>query len=1016
MKNLEHLCERMEWETLPPNWNTFDLERFSEGKRLWGYQRKALQSALCVLYRYYEEFEDFVPGGDRGADEIRKRKTTAWYEDGLRFSRKERRSLDTSLKRVKYPLLNMLSEFYELDGEDPEIGFREICNRMGFWMATGSGKTIVLVKLMELLHTLMRREEIPEREMLFLTHRDDLLEQFFETVTEFNRAPDSPVHIELHELRDYPEVARDTPGGLLGKDSTLRVFWYRSDNLSDVHKERIVDFHNYDNHGRWYVVLDEAHKGKTEDAKRKHIVNILSRQGFLFNFSATFTDTLDLATTVHNFNLSQFVGEGYGKHVAVLRQELAAFKKRGKGADYSDEEKRKVVLKSMILQSLVAEKVREVRGVSGETGLYHHPMLLTLVNSVNTKDADLKLYFQQILSIGRGDIPEATWIAARDELWEELREQPEFLYEDGRGVEVEKERLMAIGPVQVLRDVYNVESGAGGDVEVMVRPDNHKEIAFKLKTAERPFALIKIGDVMPWLRETLTGFAFIETLERDSFFDALNSPGSPINILMGSRTFYEGWDSNRPNVINFVNIGTGSDARKFILQSVGRGVRVQSWKGERRRLEELHERFVDRELFRGLRTLSELPETLFVMGTNREALDGVLNELRKEKTSETETLRLVLNPLVREHPLYIPVYRRGGKALIEDRAPSKFEIAEDDYRLLDEYADAVVDDRVMLLSHGGRPKNVGYFRDSLEKPETYYARRGGSVYRNLEVMVGRTLNYFGMKADELEGVRSLDPDQDIVHFTRMTVDRRQAAEIQARIDKVLHSQTPEAKNEVQGLYEQVQQGEFDFAEAARVMEDRGLTGRQTYNDEVAIEYLANHFYMPVLMSTRGKRISYLKHIIDVYSEVRFLAMLREYVKRSDCPLKGLDWWMFSKLDPHLDTPYIPYYDALRNQPARFVPDFIFWGQRGDDYTILFVDPKGMENADWMRKVEGFQRLFQPEGEPRGFQVGDTRVKVELRLFTRDRNRAAEGDTNRFWTDSVGELAGLMPVVDEPGTG
>jgi len=48
-----------------------------------------------------------------------------------------------------------------------------------------------------------------------------------------------------------------------------------------------------------------------------------------------------------------------------------------------------------------------------------------------------------------------------------------------------------------------------------------------------------------------------------------------VNILMGSRSFYEGSDSNRPNVANFINIGVGTDARKFILQSVGRGVRIE---------------------------------------------------------------------------------------------------------------------------------------------------------------------------------------------------------------------------------------------------------------------------------------------------------------------------------------------------------------------------------------------------------------------------------------------------------
>jgi len=66
-----------------------------------------------------------------------------------------------------------------------------------------------------------------------------------------------------------------------------------------------------------------------------------------------------------------------------------------------------------------------------------------------------------------------------------------------------------------------------------------------------------------------------ERFEDESYFERLNAPDSDVNILMGSRSFYEGWDSNRPNVANFINIGVGTDARKFILQSVGRGVRIE---------------------------------------------------------------------------------------------------------------------------------------------------------------------------------------------------------------------------------------------------------------------------------------------------------------------------------------------------------------------------------------------------------------------------------------------------------
>ena len=1001
LKSLEHLASKVPFETLPANWSTFALDRFSPDKSLWDYQQQALRLALTVLFKFYEDFEDFIPGEDASADVIRKRKLTEWYADGMLLSAKERNSLNLSLARAKRPLQELVDDFFALDETNPQLDFERLCNRMGFWMATGSGKTLVLVKLLEILHLLMRRQEIPVCDVLMLTHREDLLVQFQNAINEYNHAPDAPIHIELCELREYPEAKREAPGGLLGRDSTLRVFYYRSDNLSDEHKERIVDFRNYDNGGRWYVLLDEAHKGVAEDSKRKYIYTIMTRAGFLFNFSATFTDTLDLATTVHNFNLAEFISRGYGKHIAILKQELTAFKRRG-GGDYTDDEKRKVVLKSMILIACTARKVREIRAESGVPGLYHHPLLLALVNSVNTEDADLKLYFQQLIAIGRGEAPAPMWNAARDELWQELATEPHYLYEDRRTLRVAQADIMDIRPADIWRDVYNSESGKAGEIEVLVRPGNIREIAFKLKTSARPFALIKIGDITKWLKESLTGFDAIETLEDESFFTQLNQADSSINILMGSRSFYEGWDSNRPNVINFVNIGTGEDARKFIIQSVGRGVRIQSWGGARKRLEELNEDFDDKAMFRRLREKAEAPETLYVLGTNREALNVVLEELKKEKPLVQDFLRLELNPEAGNRLLLVPEYRDQSKPLIEERVPSKFEMTQEDFELVSQYDAAVKDDRVLLLAHGGSPSLVKHFRDCNEESDKYFAKQSARSYRNMEVMVGRVMDYFGLRMREVERIRELEPD-DIVHFRHMAVDKVHAEEIQNRVNRVIHSQTPEGKARVAELGKQVVQMQLEFDEAARMREDEGLTGRERFNEDLTLEYLANHYYLPTVYSN-GKRLDYLRHIIDTESEVRFLGILRDYVKKSDCVLRKLDWWMFSKLDQYLDDPFIPYYDPKQNREARFIPDFILWGQLGKDYVIHFVDPKGMEQIDWERKVDGYCRQFENgKGAPRVFAFDNLTVTVRLSLFTRDRNVCPEGSYKRFWHDNARDL-------------
>jgi hypothetical protein len=405
---LQHMVEDIPESLLPQAWVDLDLSHFSREKSLFDYQQQALQNALKALWKYYEDFGDYQRGETDDGDESpltpslsplrkggegegsggihnatltqggegegsgvmespltpslsplrkggegegsggihptrqRKMRLWQWYQDnGL--------SEDLSIE-PKSAFADLLREHYAdyLDPQTDKITYEAFINRMSFWMATGSGKTLVIVKLIELLGRLIRAGEAPPCDILFLTHRDDLIEQLKRHVEEFN-ASHSDTPIALHELKEYAAVKRERPS--LFREHEITVFYYRSDNLSDEQKEKLVDFRNYDNNGRWYILLDEAHKGDREDSKRQHIYSILSRNGFLFNFSATFTDPRDIATTVYNFNLSEYIRRGYGKHLLVLQQEMRAFK--DKSEDYSDEEKRKVVLKTLILLAYV---------------------------------------------------------------------------------------------------------------------------------------------------------------------------------------------------------------------------------------------------------------------------------------------------------------------------------------------------------------------------------------------------------------------------------------------------------------------------------------------------------------------------------------------------------------------------------------------------------------------------------------------------------------------------------------
>jgi type III restriction enzyme len=979
---LQSMVEGIPDSMLPQAWVDHDLEFFSHAKRLYDYQQQALRNALKALWKYYGSVESpltpalspLTKGGEgAGSGGIHtihqcKQQVWKWYQyNGL--------TEDFSIE-PKSAFADLLREYYAdyIDARTGKIAYEAFINRMGFWMATGSGKTLVVVKLIELLARLRRLGEVPPHDILFLTHRDDLIEQLKRHVDEYN-ASHSDTLIVLYELKEYTAVKRERRS--LFQDNEIAVFYYRSDNLSDEQKEKIVDFRNYDNDGRWFILLDEAHKGDREDSKRQHIYSILSRNGFLFNFSATFTDPRDIATTVYNFNLSEYIRRGYGKHLLVLKQELA-FKDK---EDYSADEKRRLVLQTLILLAYV-RKVRErieslltlplsplSNGGEGKGSggiLYHRPLMLVLVNSVNTEDADLELFFRELEQIARQGIDKAPWDDAKDNLWQELGQPPTFLFED-EPIRVDRAIWDSLAPEDIRRYVFNADSW--GEIEVLVRPSNRQEMAFKLKTADRPFALIKIGDISAWLKEKLSGYAIAERFDDESLFTRLNADDSDINILMGSRSFYEGWDSNRPNVICYINIGTGTDAQKFILQSVGRGVRIEPIKNKRKRLLPLYNAGeVEQNLFQRLKDAVQPLETLFIFSTNRQALQTVLENLQKERPKEQwQTLDVFkVNPEAKKVCLLIPVYKPASAPRAQQNLIAKFEIAREELNALRAFVQGA-DNRVLLALTDAEPKQVKVLRDALQQNSLFTVN--GRRYGDLRRLLHRVVDYLGITPKEVDKLKPLE--DEIRHFRHITVSLEDIGDLKQRVECVRDYKDPKE----------------DFF---------------VHNTKhISIKHIAQHYYLPVVLSEDGKA-DYIRHIIKTESEVKFIKDLEAYLSQPNNEFQQFDWWFFSKLDESLDEVYIPYYDPKTNRMARFKPDFIFWLCKGSRYWIVFVDPKGTEHVDYQRKIDGYREVFYENGKPRVFYYGSTVVTVHLFIAVQDVSRVPK-KYGRFAICGVADL-------------
>jgi hypothetical protein len=969
---LQDIVDDISFENLPAKWQGFDFSRFSKDKTLFDFQQQGLQNALKGLWFY---FKDKKEDKQSFFDVYRANNFTENFDYDL----KKREGKKTAKYLIEYDK--------DYPAVDSKISFAYFINRMSFWMATGSGKTLIIVKMIEFLGKLIAEKELPARDVLFLAHRDDLLDQFKNHIEEFNSF-NFDTKINLKNLRDYESVKREN--ALPFAKNEITVFYYRSDLISDGQKEKIVNFKNYDNGGQWYILLDEAHKGDKEDSKRQILYSILSRNGFLFNFSATFTDPRDFATCVFNFNLSKFVEEGYGKHIYVSAEDISAFRDDN---DFSPVAKQKIVLKTLLLLTYINKYFEKIRRVNN--ALYHRPLLLTLVNSVDVEKSDLELFFRELEKVAKNEIRTDLLQTAKEELVQEFSDNTNFIFEELECV-INADLVLGLDYKDILKYVLNANTP--GKIEVLKIPGNRNELIFRLMTAEKPFALIKIGDISGWLKDKLEGYEINESFENESYFRRINRDDSDINILMGSRSFYEGWDSNRPNLLLFVNIGVGSDAKKFVLQSVGRGVRIEPQKYQRKRLQNLHNAgVIEDQLFENVKDLILPIESLFIFGTNAENLKEIIATLKAEKQDKNLGEVFIVNPEAQKHTLLVPVYKTAERIFAEERGPQKYPVSREDFDITSQFYE-FLGDKVAVAKYDCEVKVLKKAEESFAEKERYYDFSERNSLFEPELILDRIFDYLGVKSREFEKFKELE--NEIVHFKKVRFsDGEKYEEIESKIEEIRHY--PERQQELDKQYGKIPRKEFE--RQMSLFEQAG--NFEIKNQKISIKYLANHYYLPVIVSETEK-IDYLNHIINVDSEVRFIEELEEYLTKSNNLFTQFDWWMFSKLDQTLDEVLIPYYNPKENNISNFKPDFIFWAQKGKRYLILFIDPKGTEHADGYRKIDGYSRIFEM-GEPkqsRDFSYNG--FTINTRLLLKPRRGIAEVLENyrQYWFDNFDDFA------------
>ncbi|GHS55798.1 helicase [Helicobacter pylori] len=925
-----------------------DFKSFDSNKELLDYQQQALINAFRMLVAYFRDFKE------------NKKEFYAFYQEHYSFA-----NCDFTNKKLN-PLLKA---YFKV--ENQRVSFENFINRLALFMATGSGKTIVIIKLVELLSVAMGMGLIPKKNIMFFSANENLIKQFEKEIEKYNRGKDFSKQIDFKNLKKITHKDFHCAP----KDSFIKqiaLFYYRADLMNDEEsKENLLNYKDYWDNGENYVILDEAHKGNKSESKRQAIFSLLSLKGFLFNFSATFTEESDLITSVYNLSVGEWVKLGYGKESVLLKKNnLNTFKD---SKDLNDREKEIALLKALLLLGMQKRYKTE--------GYFHDPLMLVFTHSVNVENSDAEIFFKTLARVIEND-DENDFVKAKEDLLEEIKD-PEFLFSANKDkdykVKVFKEGLKSMDFKGLKEEVFYASNG---HIEVIINPKNNQEIAFKLNTSDKVFCLIRIGDITEWICEKLKSVKVVSknlSFKEESYFSQIDR--SSINILVGSRTFETGWDSTRPSVILFLNIGLDDDAKKLVKQSFGRGVRIESVKNQRQRLAYLD---IDEAIKKDLKPNAAMLETLFVIPTNPASLDAILkiqkeSENRGESRGTWREIKLEKTPI--KHKLFAPCYRKEPTSITELPENASFKMSGENFKDLKECFNLMSEKHFILKHEIYDPKDYKQLKKMIQKERV--KKVSTWHYKDLNYMIAEIKGklYPNQKVPKDE-FNTLD-NEKIVHFKRIKVKVHKQEELIKTIQEVKEH----APLDKETLRIKIAQGEIDPYDAEKHKQDKTFKV-----DDAELLKLKEHYYTPLI---KAKDCDWLKHVVKVKSEIDFLQELQdqETIKTLQ---ENYDFWAFSKIDEHLDNLFIPYINNVAER--RFFPDFIFWLQKGDTQIICFIDPKGITYADYEHKADAYKlfkdKIFNPKNNPH------FKIKVVLKFYG-DKDRV--GDNYRDYWIQKGKL-------------
>ena len=446
-------------------------------------------------------------------------------------------------------------------------------SKLAFWMATGSGKTL----LMHLNYwQCLRLLPFAPNNILLITPNEDMTKQ----------------HIAELRDSDIPCYRHGESGGgvLSSRDNAVCVLDIHKlqenpGKKSDTVKPEFFEKPNL-------VFVDEGHKGGNDKKEKGNFSmrkQLAEEGGFTMEYSATFGQafvnlperTKEYGRAIaFDYSYRYFYDDGYGKDFFILNTD-------GK-TEYNEDLMLLGNLFSFCQQRLAYDnhpQMMEKHNIAA-------PLLLMLGAHVVGGNKPNNLQQQTQTDIVR--IVDFLRRVCADDKW--LRQQAERVIkgdtgmkEDGKDIFHNKFAFLRrcvndnIGELCAIvrQKVFHTDAPGALRFTMLTKTGkkdkNKYEIALRIND-NKPFALVYVGDARKLREITERDAKEVQTDEdmlQESLFDSINQESSPVNILIGAKKFMEGWSSWRVCGIGLLNVGIGEGP--LIIQLFGRGVRLRGF-------------------------------------------------------------------------------------------------------------------------------------------------------------------------------------------------------------------------------------------------------------------------------------------------------------------------------------------------------------------------------------------------------------------------------------------------------